>query len=116
MSSCVWFVRRENGIAKDWIPFFMRPNCDRSYFNSTTGKDESLLDAMERYASHGYYPEKDSPWKEKTENGKKRAKKCIKNRGKKMITLVLMGFMFAFGMDMQKFINNRRKNKEKRNV
>lgn len=58
----IWFVRRENGKAKDWIPFYTRPNCDRSYFDTTTGKDEGLKDAMERYAKSGYFPEKESPW------------------------------------------------------
>lgn len=61
----MWFVRRENGKAVDWIRFQMRPNCDRSYFSPLTGKDESLKDAMERYALGGYYAEKESPWKEK---------------------------------------------------
>jgi hypothetical protein len=64
MSSCVWFVRRERGKAKDWIPFYMRPNCARSYFDATTGKDESLKDAVERYALGGYFMESKSPYLE----------------------------------------------------
>ena len=65
MSATVWFVLRKNGKAEDWIPFYMRPNCDRSYFDSVTGKDEGLKDAIERYAQGGYLMESKSPYKEK---------------------------------------------------
>jgi hypothetical protein len=50
MSGVVWFVHPK---LRHWTPFFMRPDCDRSYFKPCDGTDESLYDAIIRYQKAG---------------------------------------------------------------
>lgn len=57
-----WAVHKSGN---DWFPIIFRPECERTLFDRNTGKDESLLEVMERLDKAGYElrgqpPEKES--------------------------------------------------------
>ena len=40
--------------SNDSFPVLFRPECERTYFDHETGKDESLVEVIERLSSAGY--------------------------------------------------------------
>lgn len=65
-----WFVRREYGKPVDWIAWTARAECERSFFDPNTGKDESLKDAIERYSNIWYFLEENPVYTGEVKRGR----------------------------------------------
>lgn len=40
--------------SNDWFPVMFRGDCERTFFDRNTGKDESMVEVMERLAKCDY--------------------------------------------------------------